>query len=142
MIFFDSSALLPLFVKEQRSSEMEKLVRSDPSLIVWWGTTVECFSAFARLRRERVINTKQEQEIRGRLLSLRESWTEIQPSNDVRSLAQQLLLVHSLSAADCLQLAAALLWTDKLPSGHSFACLDSKLAEAALKEGFAAVPQL
>lgn len=36
------------------------------------------------------------------------------------SLAHQLLLIHMLSAAGSMQLAAVLLWADKLPSGHQF----------------------
>jgi predicted nucleic acid-binding protein len=140
MIYFDSSALLPLFVEDQRSSEMEKIALSDPSLVVWWGTSTECLSGFARLRREKIISSKQEQEIRGQLLAFRASWTEIQPGSEVKQIAQQLLLVHPLSAADCLQLAAALLWADKLPTDHRFVCLDSKLADAALKEGFIVLP--
>jgi len=115
---------------------MEAIVRDDPSVVVWWGSTIECFSAFARLRRERIIDSDQEQEIRGRLLDVKRYWTEIQPGDDVKALAHQLLLIHTLSAADCLQLAAALLWADKLPSGHQFVSLDANLLQAARKEGF------
>ncbi len=136
MIFFDSSALLPLFIQDKHSSAMELLVRDDPWVVIWWGSTIECFSAFARLRRKRIIDSYQEQEIRRRLLSVKRHWTEIQPGHDVKALAHQLLLIHTLSAADSLQLAAALLWADKLPSGHQFVCLYTKLLEAARKEGF------
>jgi predicted nucleic acid-binding protein len=136
MIFLDSSALLPLFIQEEHTGEMEAAVRNDPSVVLWWGSTIECFSAFARLRRERIINPDQEQEIRGRLLDVKRYWTEIQPGDGVKAIAHQLLLIHALSAADCLQLAAALVWADKLPSGHRFVCLDAKLLRAARKEGF------
>ncbi len=140
MIFFDSSALLPLFVAEVRSSQMQKIVQDDPSLVVWWGSTIECFSAFARLRRERIIDQMQEQEIRGHLLAVKRMWTEIQPGNDLKALAHQLLLLHPLAAADSLQLAAALVWADKLPSGHQFVCLHARLKDAARKEGFLVRP--
>ncbi len=140
MIFWDSSALLPLFIEEERSSEMHAILKSDVSIVVWWGSTVECFSAFARLRRERIIDIAQEQEVRAQLLSVRRHWSEIQPGNDLRALAHQLLLVHTLSAADSLQLAAALIWADKLPSDHVFLSFDTKLHEAARKEGFDYVP--
>ena len=139
MIFFDSSALLPLFVQEDHSSRLITIVQDDPSIVVWWGSTIECFSGFARLRREHIIDPSQEQEIRGHLLTLKKYWTEIQPGDDVKAIAHQLLLLHSLSAADSLQLAAALLWADKLPSGHQFACLDTKLSDAARKEGFVVI---
>jgi len=140
MIFFDSSALLPLFIQEKHSGQMERIVRDDPSVVIWWGSTIECFSAFARLRRERIISSDLEQEIRGRLLNVRRHWTEIQPGDDLKAVAHQLLLMHTLSAADSLQLAAALLWADKLPTGHQFVSLDTKLLEAARKEGFVIAP--
>lgn len=140
MIFFDSSALLPLFIQEEHSGQMQAIAGDDPSIVVWWGSTIECFSAFARLRRERIINTDQEEEIRSRLLEVKRHWTEIQPGSDVKALAHQLLLIHPLTAADSLQLAAGLLWADKLPSGHQFISLDTKLSQAARKEGFIIAP--
>ena len=140
MIFFDSSALLPLFIQDKRSIEMERIVRDDPSVVIWWGSTIECFSAFARLRRERIISSDVEQEIRGRLSNIKRHWTEIQPGDDLKAVAHQLLLMHTLSAADSLQLAAALLWADKLPTGHQFVSLDTRLLEAARKEGFITAP--
>ena len=140
MIFLDSSALLPLFVQEEHSSEIEALIRDDPSVVIWWGSTIECFSTFARLRRKRIIDSKQEQEIRDWLLEVQRHWTEIQPGNEIKALAHQLLLLHPLSAADSMQLAAALLWADKLPAGHRFVCFDAKLSEAARTEGFIIAP--
>jgi predicted nucleic acid-binding protein len=140
MIFFDSSALLPLFLNEEHSAQIQEIVQDDPFLVVWWGSTIECFSAFARLRRERIIAVKEEQEIRGQLLDVRRLWTEIQPGNDLKALAHQLLLVHALAAADSMQLAAALMWADKLPSGHQFVSLHARLKDAARKEGFLVQP--
>lgn len=141
MIFFDSSALLPLFVDEERSAAMQDIVKDDSPVVIWWGSTIECFSAIARLRRERILDSKQEQEIRRRLLEVKRHWTEILPGNDLKALAHQLLLLHPLSAADAMQLAAALVWADKLPAGHRFACLDARLIEAAGKEGFEIRPE-
>jgi len=119
---------------------MKKIVRGDPSVVIWWGSTIECLSAFARLRRERIIDSNVEQKIRGRLLDVRRHWTEIQPGDELKAVAHQLLLLHTFPAADSLQLAAALLWADKLPSGHQFVSLDTKLLEAARKEGFIVAP--
>jgi len=49
-------------------------------------------------------------------------------------------MVHSLRAADALQLAAALIWTEETTAGAEFVCLDQNLREAALKEGFTVLP--
>jgi hypothetical protein len=45
-----------------------------------------------------------------------------------------------LRAADSLQLAAALLWTRGRPAGHDLVCLDERLREVAVSEGFAVLP--
>jgi hypothetical protein len=50
MRFWDSSALVPLFVREDRSPILEALVADDPDMVVWWASPVECGSAVHRLR--------------------------------------------------------------------------------------------
>ena len=109
-------------------------------MVAWWGTVVECYSAFARLHREGVLNSHSEEDVRRLLTLLSESWTEIEPGMDIRDIAGRLLLMHPLRAADSLQLAAALLWANKSPRGHHFVCLDGRLREAARKEGFKLLP--
>jgi hypothetical protein len=43
-------------------------------------------------------------------------------------------------AADTLQLAASLVWCRERPVGRSFVCLDARLREAAVREGFSVLP--
>ena len=59
MRFWDSSALLPLFVDEPHSDGVRALIREDPSMIAWWGSRVECGSAVHRLRREGALTTAE-----------------------------------------------------------------------------------
>jgi len=68
MRFWDSSALVPLFVREERSPFLEALVADDPDMVVWWASPVERGSAVHRLRREGIF-TPAEAELpaRGRL---------------------------------------------------------------------------
>ncbi len=47
---------------------------------------------------------------------------------------------HNLSAANGLQLAAALTWSGESPEGHELVTLDQRLHEAAEREGFTVVP--
>lgn len=63
-------------------------------------------------------------------------WVEIEPSDEVRTLAVSLLKKHQLRAADSLQLAAALVWCNSYPKDRAFVCDDGKLLAAAEKEGF------
>ncbi len=64
------------------------------------------------------------------------SWSEIQPSERLRVLAQRSLRVHTLRAADSLQLAAALIGAGDDPGSLDMVCLDQRLALAAQREGF------
>ena len=67
-------------------------------------------------------------------------WTEIRPSTAIRDRAIRLLAIYSPSAADALQLAAALTWAEDRPAGRAFVCLDDRLREAAHREGFTVLP--
>lgn len=140
MKFWDASALLPLCIDERQSGGIRTIAKKDGSLAVWWGSLVECSSAFARLRREEALSPLEDEQVRVLLEALSASWTEIEPSDHIRDTAQRLLRIHPLRAADALQLAAAIIWADKSPKGHQFVCLDEKLREAAKKEGFILLP--
>ena len=66
-----------------------------------------------------------------------EDWTENVDYDRVRDRADRLLSIHALSAADALQLAAALSSLEEKTHGFGFVTLDEHLADAAAKEGFA-----
>ena len=67
-------------------------------------------------------------------------WLEIQPTNSLRAVAERMLGVHALRAADAFQLAAALQWCRGETSGMSLVCFDSRLRSAAHREGFTVLP--
>jgi uncharacterized protein len=134
--FWDSSALIPLFVEETNSAELRSIAREDQCMVVWWGAQVECQSAFVRLGRENWLTSSQEDRIIALLKAMAPVWTEIMPSENVRRAALRMLMLHPLRAADALQLAAALVWAAGTPFDRDFVCLDRRLNEAARKEGF------
>ena len=109
-------------------------------MVAWWGSPVECFSAFSRLRRDNLLSASEEDRVRQLIHMLSTSWTQREPSQDIRDMAGRLLRLHPLRAADSLQLAAALIWAEKNPKGHHFVCLDNRLREAARNEGFTLLP--
>ncbi len=61
-------------------------------------------------------------------------------TDEGRRRAVRLVAVHPLRAADTLQLAAALIWSEEQPHGAAFVCLDSRLRDPAQREGFEIKP--
>lgn len=141
MKFWDASAILPLCLQEPQTPHLKKLSVRDGAVVAWWGTSVECYSALARLRRDESLNPADETQARSVLHALMTAWTEIEPSVVVREQAGRVLLLHPLRAADALQLAAAIVWANGQASGHEFVCLDHRLRDAAQREGFTVLPK-
>lgn len=139
MKFWDSSAIVPLLVLEESTRRLRSIASRDVEFIVWWGSEIECHSAIARLERAGTLSAKDGATVRDRLARLIDGWYEIEPTQSLRELAIRLLRVHPLRTADALQLAAALVASERRPSSLQFVCLDERLGEAAEKEGFAVV---
>lgn len=139
MRFWDTSAVVPLLLEQPHSGDVRRLAATDRELVAWWGTVVECASAAARLRREERLTVEQEEEVSRRARALAEAWTEVAPSEDVRREAARLLRVHSLRAADALQLAAARIWAGNAEYPE-LVTYDERLGLAARLEGFRVLP--
>lgn len=105
-------------------------------MIVWWGTSVEVNSGLARLKRDGEITVKELDQALKKL-AVRNSWSEITPSTRLREIAESLPATDNVRAADALQLASALVWTNERPRGRPFVCFDKPLTEAARARGFA-----
>jgi predicted nucleic acid-binding protein len=140
MRFWDSSAIIPLCLKERASEAVKGLMKDDEDIVVWWTTHIECLSALSRRQRERVLPSADAVKARAVLSALAAAWSEVQPTEMVRARAERLLAIHPLRAADAFQLAAALIWAQDMPRGLEFVCLDQNLLEAAIKEGFSIQP--
>jgi predicted nucleic acid-binding protein len=139
--FWDSSAIIPLCLKERMSETVKRLIKADEDIVVWWGTRVECLSALSRRRREGALDNNSELKAKAILSALSEEWSEVQPSELVRQRAERLLAVHPLRSADAFQLAGALIWAQETPQGLEMVCLDQNLREAGHKEGFTLLPE-
>jgi hypothetical protein len=139
-MFWDSSAIVPTLVPEARSAAMVALLEAEPVLVAWWATPVECQSALYRRQREGGVPRAIVEQALQRLRGLVEDADFVAPSSRLRDRAGRLLASHPLRAADALQLAAALVWCDDRPEGEPFVCLDERLRDAALREGFALLP--
>jgi predicted nucleic acid-binding protein len=136
MMFWDSSALVPILLNEHRSAELTSLLSSDSEPTIWWASPVECRSAIFRRNRELPIPSETLRKALQRLEALVKDVDSVAATETVRQKAGRLLAVHPLRAADALQLASALVWCEDQPYEEKFICLDNRLREAARLEGF------
>ncbi len=139
MKFWDSSAIVPLLVKEPATAGMQSLASKDGGMLVWWASPVECASALARLERDGALDEASATTAFDRLKQIAAGWHEVEAGDAIREAAIRFLRVHPLRAADALQLAAAFIAADRQPSSLEIVTLDDRLAAAARKEGFVLV---
>jgi len=135
MTFWDSSALVPLLIREPRSVRARQLLKED-ALVVAWIAPVEIASALVRLWRERQDDAANLDGDLRELGKLTARWIEIPPHDSLRPLAARLLRRHALRALDALQLASAWVAAEGRPESMNFVCFDARLAAAARSEGF------
>ena len=136
MRFWDASALVPTFVEESSTHEVQSWQAADPGITIWMMTRVEVISAIARKRREQpeliVLWNRAIRDVHG----MASRWIEISDAAATRLHAERIVMEHHLRAADALQLGAALVAADGDPQSLELVTLDRRLAEAALREGF------
>jgi hypothetical protein len=138
--FWDSSALVPLLVRQGGSTEADRWLAEDPEVVTWTLTPVEVVSALWRLTREGELAERTAREAEGFATALVERSHVVTDVERVKGIAQRLLRVHTLRAADALQLGAALVWADGAPNGLVLYSYDRRLAAAAEREGFEVRP--
>jgi predicted nucleic acid-binding protein len=137
--FWDSSALVPLIVSEPSSPALEAFLSEDPHVAAWWASHVECASALARRAQELPVDAARDTAAFRRLDELAGGWTEVPPTEQLRSVAVRLVRTHPLRAGDALQLAAAITASENRPDTLDLVTLDDRLALAASREGFRVV---
>ncbi len=140
MRFWDSSALVALFVAQRNSADLRELYAADSEVLAWTLSDVELRSALARLGRE---GSLRPSDLQTAVMRVEEFWGSVHVVSlvdAVKGRAKRILAVHPLTAADALQLGAAVAASFDEPLGFEFVCLDEGLAEAARREGFSVLP--
>ncbi|HTK37349.1 MAG TPA: type II toxin-antitoxin system VapC family toxin [Pyrinomonadaceae bacterium] len=136
MSFWDSSAIVPLCVNEDRSQSARRLWRLFPEHYVWRQSVVEVESTFARLVREGALNPDAFSVALKQLSAIEIRWLPIESNSRVIEIARTLPRQYGLRAMDSLQLAAALVCCKEFPKGKDFIAADEKLLKAADAIGF------
>jgi hypothetical protein len=70
------------------SGTITGLLREDTEIATWWGTWVESTVAISRLEREERLDDDGEDEARAVLDRLADKWREVEPTDELRILAQ------------------------------------------------------
>jgi predicted nucleic acid-binding protein len=145
MQFWDSSALLPLVVRQPPFTNRCRRVfrRAEPRAVAFLAR-VECRSAVERLAREGALNAAARRRSLTRIDKLLAAFDIVGFSADVETHAVGLLGRSPLRSLDALQLGCALSLCPRNDSNHrgDLVCCDRRLTDAAVAEGFALVVPL
>ena len=136
--YFDTSALLKLYIEEQGTEEVLRLVEGPtPHNVAIVGTTIlECRSAIRRRERSGEISTLDADLAIDRIENDALSRYFVQPLTEaVFSEARRLIDIRPLKALDALQLAGCLSIRTSVALPMTFICADTRLCDAAIQEG-------
>lgn len=133
IIYWDTSPIIALLVGEPTAARYRRF--ENQPIVTWWGTSLECNSAIARRQREGEPAQIIAESYR-RLEAMRSGWQVVHASESLHRTAVRLLKTHPLSGADALQLGAGLVATNFDPHSAHFLTEDTRLKQAAEKEGF------
>lgn len=136
MRYWDASAIVPLLVSDQVSARSRDLLAEDSRVVTWWLTKGECASALNRLVREGALAEEELSDCLSGVESLANTWVEVQPISQIQSIALRLLRIHSLPAAEAMQLASAIAVAAEDRQSIPCICYDDRLLRAADREGF------
>ena len=135
ILFFDTSALLKLFIREQHSEAVCKASKAASLKVVSQLTWVEMCAALGLKQRTRQIDAPQATRA---LQELRDEWdrySKLAVDQALIFTAGELALTFGLRAYDSLQLASAQRAHSQTGNTLAFACFDKQLNEAAVALG-------
>jgi predicted nucleic acid-binding protein len=115
---------------------MRLVLSRDREVVVWMLTSVELLSTLGRLGRMSSELADLLPSARRDVMDLFARWAAVSDVEGVKRRAERLVGVHPLTAADALQLAAALITSGDRPETLDFVTLDQPLARSAQLEGF------
>lgn len=131
IVYYDTSALVKLYVAEEGSSEMKVLLSEAEIVATVRVSWVEAHAAMARRARERVADTAGIEQARA---ALRAQWPDFLVLELTQELCERAAAhaeVFALRAYDSVQLAGAHLLRERTGAEVAFACFDRRLNQAA-----------
>lgn len=140
MLYTDASALVKRYVREAGSQTVRRLLTGDVPVTSRL-SEVEIASALHRRVREGTISEGERDRALGALAADMASIYVVELLPAVTAIALTLLKRYSLRAGDAVQLASCLHVREQVGVAVTFLVYDTRLGEAARREGFPVVPR-
>ena len=131
ILYFDSSALVKLYIDEPGSVEVTALAADATALAACRIAWVETLSALARRSREQPVAASGIAQARRRFIADWADFMLIEVTQPLVELAGEYAEAFALRAYDSVQLAAVQTAHLELPGEIRFACYDDRLVRAA-----------
>ena len=139
MNYFDTSALIKLFVDERGSERVSRLVRQARSVATAKIAYAEVYAGLARRRRSGDLSVAEYDRTR-RLFELEwHGYIRLDLRDDILVLARDLTQRHPLRGFDAIHLASALNLRGTVHEEVTFVAADGRLVRAAEAERIASV---
>lgn len=132
--YFDSSALVKRYVREEGSNRVRRLLRTGIAVTARL-SLVEIVSALARRGREGDLPASHLRRVVGEIRNDAEQLVLVELTEAVAERARELLLVRALRASDAVHLASCLLLREEAGAEVTLTTYDAPLASAAKAEG-------
>ena len=139
--FFDSSAVVQMYLQEEHSERMRGWL-TPGDCVVSRLAEVEVSSAFSRGVRHGVLTAEHADRALAGFRADMRRWEVMELTHEVVSEAIRLLWSHPLRAADAIQLSAAIVFEREIGQPlQDFVAFDQSLAEAARAERLQVFPE-
>lgn len=130
IVYLDTSSLVKLYVLEENSHAVEKLVESSDVVATSLIAYAEARSAFARRLREDVFSIEEYRLILSRFDQDWDNCLKIGITGDLVRRAGDLAEKHGLRGFDAIHLSSAIIFREELSFPVYFSCSDKKLQNA------------
>ena len=135
--YWDTSALIPCFLKEEKTAEMVIALKGtgkDTARFTSWLSVFEFEGVLRRKLNQKLISTGEYEMINQKWMTLQASLNFLPLDNRVARMGLRLQKLYSMRPYDSIQLGSACLLQLEYPE-LTFVCLDHSLSEKALCEG-------
>jgi predicted nucleic acid-binding protein len=141
ILYLDSSALVKKYVREKDSDAVVAALRVAEMVALSMVGYAEVMAALCRRQRENANALAALQAVRQQFRRDWRTFAKIEFTDSVNEQAESLLSKHPLRGFDAIHLASALVLARELgTSDLRFVCADTRLLDAARKEGLGTLP--